>query len=75
MIAVPFFGRHTGEAMYDMIETMFDVLCPDWKSKIIACSTDGAANMTGHISGLITRLSNVAYQDLPGSGVPCIRLI
>lgn len=60
VIAVPFFGRHTGEAMYDMIETIFDVLCPDWKSKIIACSTDGAANMTGHISGLVTRLSNVA---------------
>lgn len=63
VIAVPFFGRHTGDAIYDMIETIFDVLCPDWKSKLIACSTDGAANMTGHISGLVTRLSNVA---LPG---------
>jgi len=60
VIAVPFFGRHTGEAMYNMIETIFDMLCTDWKSKIIACSTDGAANMTGHISGLVTHLSNVS---------------
>jgi hypothetical protein len=60
VIAVPFSGSHTGLAMFEMLEQLFDVLCPNWQKKIIGCSTDGAANMTGTISGVVSRLANVS---------------
>ncbi|CEP03984.1 hypothetical protein PBRA_009564 [Plasmodiophora brassicae] len=47
VMAVPFFESHTGLAMFDM-------------NKLLACSSDGAANMTGHVSGVVTHLSQVA---------------
>ena len=63
LIAVPFNGSHTGVAMFEMLVRLFDCLCCSWKEKLISCSTDGAANMTGRVSGVVTRLSEVA---LPG---------
>ena len=59
LISIPFSGSHTGSAMFNVIETVLNALCANWKSKLIACSTDGAANMTGRISGLVTRIANV----------------
>jgi hypothetical protein len=59
LIILPFAGRHTGLAMFEMFEKLFDVVCPLWKDKLIGCSTDGAANMTGHLSGVVTRIQNV----------------
>lgn len=47
VIAAPLFGSHTGEAMFNMVCQLFDVLCPTWTEHIIGSSTDGAANMTG----------------------------
>ncbi|XXQ29722.1 DUF4371 domain-containing protein [Plasmodiophora brassicae] len=63
VIAAPLFGSHTGEAMFNMVCQLFDVLCPTWTEHIIGSSTDGAANMTGRLSGVQTRLQAVA---LPG---------
>jgi hypothetical protein len=42
-----------------MFEKLFDVVCPLWKDKLIGCSTDGAANMTGRLSGVVTQIQNV----------------
>jgi hypothetical protein len=42
-----------------MFEKLFDAICPLWKHKLIGCSTDGAANMTGRLSGVVTRIQNV----------------
>ena len=64
LIAIPFSGSYTGSEMFDVIETVLNALCENWKSKIIACSTDGAENMTGRISGLFTRIANVALSGL-----------
>ena len=59
LITIPFSGRHTGYAMFEMFTKLFDALCPLWRDKLIGCSTDGAANMTGHLSGVVTRIEAV----------------
>ncbi len=59
LITLPFAGRHTGLATFEMFEKLFDVVSPLWKDKLIGCSTDGAANMTGHLSGVVTQIQNV----------------
>ena len=59
LITIPFYGRHTGLAMFEMFTRLFDALCPLWRDKLIGCSTDGPANMTGNISGFVTRIQNV----------------
>jgi hypothetical protein len=58
LITLPFAGRHTGLATFEMFEKLFDVVCPLWKDKLIGCSTDGATNMTGHLSRVVTRIQN-----------------
>jgi hypothetical protein len=50
LITLPFAGRHTGLATFEMFEKLFDAVWPLWKDKLIGCSTDGAANMTGRLS-------------------------
>jgi hypothetical protein len=59
MITFPFAGRHTGLATFEMFEKLFDAVCPLWKDKLIGCSTDGATNMTGRLSGVMTQIQNV----------------
>ncbi len=59
LITLPFAGRHTGLATFEMFEKLFDVVCPLWKDKLIGCSTDGAANMTERLSGVVTQIQNV----------------
>ncbi|OAE26660.1 hypothetical protein AXG93_641s1010 [Marchantia polymorpha subsp. ruderalis] len=45
--------------MFNVIKTVFNALCINRKSKLIACSTDDDANMTGRIYGLVTCIANV----------------
>ncbi|CAN5968456.1 unnamed protein product, partial [Sphagnum jensenii] len=59
LITLPFAGRHTSLATFKMFEKLFDAVCPLWKDKLIGCSTDEAANMTGRLSGVVTRIQNV----------------
>jgi len=59
LITLPFAGRHTGLATFEMFEKLFDAVCPLWKDKLIGCSTDGATNMTGRLSRVVTRIQNV----------------
>jgi hypothetical protein len=59
LIPLPFAGRHIGLATFEMFEKLFDVVCPLWKDKLIGCSTDGATNMTGRLSRVVTRIQNV----------------
>ncbi|GFV95216.1 uncharacterized protein TNCV_1293341 [Trichonephila clavipes] len=35
----------------------------DWK-KCIGIGTDGAANMTGHLSGIVAKMKNVGHPDI-----------
>lgn len=64
VMAVPLTGSHTGAAMYEIVVKLFDVLCPKWKDILIGVSSDGAANMTGRVSGVVTRLQNEAKPGL-----------
>jgi hypothetical protein len=59
LITLPFAGRHTRLATFEMFEKLFDVVCPLWKDKLIGCSTDEAANMTGRLFGVVTQIQNV----------------
>ena len=57
-ILIPLTGAHTGENVYLHICKFLDVVCPEWRSKLIGASADGAANMQGHISGTVTRFAD-----------------
>ncbi|KAI2502195.1 hypothetical protein MHU86_12247 [Fragilaria crotonensis] len=63
LLAIPMRERHTGEHMFNLTSTLLDNLVPDWRSRIISVTTDGASSMTGQYRGVASRLSNVA---LPG---------
>ena len=50
--------------MFAVTGKILDVLCPNWKEKIIGVTTDGASNMTGCHVGVVTqiaRLSNKGF--------------
>jgi hypothetical protein len=59
LITLPFISQHIGLATFEMFEKLFDAVCPLWKNKLIGCSTDGATNMTGCLSRVVTRIQNV----------------
>ena len=59
VVALPLSGSHTGEAQFNYVCAVLDVLCPRWKQSLISATTDGARDMTGRHSGLVTRLMNV----------------
>jgi len=47
LVAIPFHVQHTGLNMFEHLSKVLDVLCPDWKHRLIGVTTDGASNMTG----------------------------
>lgn len=59
LVTIPFAGRHTGLATFEMFEKLFDAICALWKNKLIGCLKDGAANMIGRLSGVVTWIQNV----------------
>ncbi len=63
LITLRFVGRHTGLATFEMFEKLFDAVCPLWKDKLIGCSTDGATNMTGCLSRVMTQIQNVVKRN------------
>lgn len=59
LLAIPLFAlAHSGRVYCDLLIRLLDVLCPDWRMKLIGSSTDGAGNMTGHNVGFSTLLRN-----------------
>lgn len=63
LAALPMHERHTGEVMFLMIVKLFDVVCPEWKTKLLGVSSDGARNMTGRFAGVVTRLGKALAQN------------
>ena len=63
LVAIPMRESHTGDYMFRLVADFLNALCPSWKAKLIGVSSDGASNMTGHISGVVSRLHKVC---LPG---------
>jgi hypothetical protein len=64
LLAIPLYERHTGSAMADLLSRVLSTLRPrDWTKKLIGISTDGAANMTGRVTGAVTLLTAKAFLE------------
>ena len=49
-------GYHTGQQIFEMTQKVLYVIHPRWKNALIGVASDGARNMTGWHSGLLTYL-------------------
>ena len=56
VISVPMDGRHTGEEMFEIIVEVLNVIRPGWRESLIGVATDGARNMTGRFSGVVSKI-------------------
>jgi hypothetical protein len=64
LLAIPMYESHTGLAMANPVSNLLNAMCPvAWECKLVGISTDGADNMTGRVSGAMSRL---ASETLPG---------
>ena len=63
-VALPMQQCHTGENLFLLIVTFFDTLLSNWKGKLIGISSDGAFNMTGAFSGVVTHQQKLALSRL-----------
>ncbi|KAH9573897.1 hypothetical protein CY35_01G025600 [Sphagnum magellanicum] len=70
-VALPMFDWHTGEVMFQMVVSFLDVICLGWKVHLLGVSSDGACNMTGRVSGVVTCLSNAMHNECPLTRVWC----
>jgi hypothetical protein len=68
VVALPMYESHSGENMANAIAKFFHSLCPQWKSKLISVSTDGASSMTGRHQGVVTRLDEFCINE-HGNGI------
>lgn len=61
LLAIPLFAlAHTGQTYAELVMKVLNALCPEWPTKLIGSSTDGAGNMSGHNSGFSTILRNAS---------------
>ena len=63
-LAIPMFEQHTGEKMSNLVFDFLDIVCPDWRAKLIGVSTDGASVMTGSVKGVATRIEKEAKYNI-----------
>jgi hypothetical protein len=60
LIACPILESHTGDKMFDLTTKILDLLCPNWKDKVVGVTTYGASKMTGCHAGMVTQIQQVA---------------
>jgi hypothetical protein len=60
VLAIPMFDRHTGENMFNLVDKFLNIICPNWRVKLIGVGSDRANSMTGHLKGVVTRLEQEA---------------
>ena len=63
-VAIPMRDRHSGEHMFNLATTPLDKLAPDWRSKIISVTTDGASGVTFQYCGVAARFGNDSFRGL-----------
>jgi hypothetical protein len=56
---LPMFDRHTGDIMSTMVNKFLTVFCPDWTIRLLGLTSNGARNMTGRVTGVVTRIAIV----------------
>lgn len=59
LMATPLFVRNTGEEMFGAFFEFLDTVVARCRPRAIAAATDGAANITGRISSLATRIKQI----------------
>ena len=64
VLAIPMFEQHSGENMSNLISNFLDIVCSDWRVKLIGVSTDGASVMTGPVKGVATRIEKEATHKI-----------
>ena len=64
MIALPLHSSVTAQDLTDKFKSVFSVLCPTWRQKMLAVTTDGEAKMTGHHHRFVTNLDSEVTEDL-----------
>jgi hypothetical protein len=64
LLALPLFGRHTGELMFEALVRFMDALYLPWRETLVGISTDGDRSMTGRVQGLVTRVDAVTSTRL-----------
>jgi hypothetical protein len=65
------FDHHTGEIMFDMVNKLLIVFCPDWTIRLIGLVSDGVRNMTDHVTGIVIRLDATMHDDCPLTQIWC----
>ena len=75
VLAIPMFEQHSGENMSNLISNFLDIVCSDWRVKLIGASTDGASVMTGPVKGVATCIERRLSIKFIESGVAFINWI
>ena len=60
LVAVPFFDRHTAVNIFNLIVKILNVLCAEWRDRLLSVSSDGENTMTGRHGGVVTLLEREA---------------
>ena len=63
VLALPLNKSHTGDYLSKLVIDALDAIDNNWKLKLLSLSSDGAANVTGRHSGLISRLQRLCYAE------------
>jgi len=54
------FERHTADNLVELITRILDVLCSNWREKLIGLGSDGENKMTGQHAGVVTQIERQA---------------
>jgi hypothetical protein len=66
LLAIPLFEEtDSGQSLFNFVVRLLDVLCRDWRSRLVRSSTDGAPSLTGSIQGFSTRLASAVLEFGP----------
>ena len=68
LVALPLFGGKSADVQYSLVDKALTAVDVDWKYKVISVANDGEATMTGHVSGLQTRIE-AAVKAATGSEI------
>ena len=63
-IAISLYVNHNEENMFNLIVRFLNVLCSDWRHKLIGIESDEASVMTGEYQGVVTRLQKSAHYSV-----------
>ena len=64
ILAIPMFDQHTGENMFNLVNKFLNIICLNWRAKLIGVGSDGANSMTGHLKCVVTCLEQEAVFKL-----------